>query len=297
MMGKKVKVSSCRIPTALENMGQTCYVNVILQLFHFIPELVNKISSLSGSPLLKSLHLILTLLRSSIAPVNPRIFIAALGSHISKIINTTFKPNQQHDVPEVLDYILNELSLFSATPVDLFTSHLQVSLTCQNCFQGTNSEDVSNILKLPVAFSIFDALRNHLAEESLSNINLRFCPVCNSNEESKREVFFSRLPSVLILQLLRFDFDKTKKQILKDNSEIRCNDKITISEKVGTTSVAVRYKLMAIVEHLGNYEGGHYVFQGRDDKSGSIFRCNDTSIVRKGVFTSANAYLLVYKRL
>ena len=54
---------------------------------------------------------------------------------------------------------------------------------------------------------------------------------------------------------------------------------------------------MTIISHHGYFGSGHYVSQGRDEKSGDTFLCDDLSITKKGAFTSANAYLLVYKKV
>ena len=125
------------LPSGLQNLGSTCYANSILQALLSVPEFSLKcMPEVSARPsFAKAFRLILTLLKSSKVSINPTKFLAELGSLISKEKRRTFKPNKQHDVPEVLSYMLDCLIGKSSFLAEIVTSTFRVRHTCHKCLK------------------------------------------------------------------------------------------------------------------------------------------------------------------
>jgi ubiquitin C-terminal hydrolase len=167
-------------------------------------------------------------------------------------------------------------------------------VSCQKCFTEATKEDIHNIVKLPFSSSVCDSfiLFNESPDETS-----QLCLVCGTAENFITEKYFSCAPKILICQILRFALGP-EGQVIKNNSLMTCNERITINEQDRQEIVIpVKYKLSAIVSHHGTYSSGHYTIQGRDEKSGNIFTCNDQIIIKVIKYVHENAYLLVYKRI
>ena len=94
--------------------------------------------------------------------------------------------NSQQDVPEVLNYLLDNFWI-----------------TCTNCFQSVDQEDIHMILKLNVAGNVNSAFNNYLNEEVILN---RECPVCLSKHNASLEKRVVVAGKYIIIHLKRYKF-------------------------------------------------------------------------------------------
>ena len=284
-------------PSALTNLGQTCYLNVILQMMYFNPILLRYTSAEQGATaLIKNLKLFATLSQSSVQ-IDPKFVLAKLAAHISKSRGAVFIPNTQQDVPEVLGYILDDIMQVPTVPSNLFTSSVRTCTTCNTCGNYFLTEENQHIIKLQVSESIIASLSIFLKEEAFSSQNLWSCGSCNGLRQSSRRSYFVRTPTILFIQLMRFCTDR-ENNIVKLNGLVRENRRLSIWEEDGDgVSVRIMYKLTSIVSHSGNYGSGHYTAQGCDDPSGDIYHCNDTDISKVSTFDMRDVYMLTYRKI
>ena len=85
-----------RKPPPLVNLGNTCYLNAILQALSSTWEIWAPISSAEDkSSFVRSLHSFLKLMKSSSVKMIPKQVLACLGSHISKASGRPFAVNSQ----------------------------------------------------------------------------------------------------------------------------------------------------------------------------------------------------------
>ena len=80
--------------------------------------------------------------------VRPKVFVDTLGSYITKAKGCRFYPYKSHDVAEVLEYVLEELSVCSPHIDSAFVSTISVCLTCTNYHQEIVTEDRQSIIKV-----------------------------------------------------------------------------------------------------------------------------------------------------
>ena len=105
------------------------------------------------------------------------------------------------------------------------------------------------------------SLVNYFVEEPLEGSNKINCPVCGGLQDAVKTVRFISTPNLLFVQVMRFV--NVDGKMMKKSAKVRCNSKITIHvEGTGDEAATCAYSLSGIVSHIGNYEGGHYTFQG-----------------------------------
>ena len=139
------------------------------------------------------------------------------------------------------------------------------------------------------------SLVNYFVEEPLEGSNKINCPVCGGLQDAVKTVRFISTPNLLFVQLMRFV--NVDGKMMKKSAKVRCNSKITIHvEGTGDEAATCAYSLSGIVSHIGNYEGGHYTFQGLHHTTKKVIFCDDLVTSKKKLFEDQNAYLLVYQK-
>ena len=271
------------LPAGLTNLGSTCYANCILQALLSVPEFsLRCMPENSFQPSFsKAFRLVLTLLRSSPQSITPRKFLAELASVISKSTGKTFSPNKEHDVPEVLSHVLDNLCGTSAVLRKSITTTNCVRLTCNECnTERIAEEDPLKIIPLPVKDSIQSALNSYNHSEILQGTNALECDACNKKTDTIRDSWFSELPDVLFLQLRRFFRDDDG--ILRKNLEQVSfgeviNVPLILDQEVMVPKLCP-YSLRAIIYHSGPYGKGHYTANIKYNNSNKWMHCNDSAV-------------------
>ena len=72
-----------------------------------------------------------------------------------------FVVNSQQDVPEVLNYLLDNFCGISVLSQDQIKVVIRNRITCTNCLQSDDREDIHMILKLNVAGNVNSAFNNY----------------------------------------------------------------------------------------------------------------------------------------
>ena len=80
-----------------------------------------------------------------------------------------FVVNSQQDVPEVLNYLLDKFCGISVLAQDQIRVVIRKMITCRNCLQSDDREDIRMIVKLNVAGNVNAAFNNFLNEEVILN--------------------------------------------------------------------------------------------------------------------------------
>ena len=280
-------------PKGLKNMGNTCYANAILTCFFSFPELWDFPSS---SPFLQSLKVVLVAMNSATASFAPKPFLISLKKHITGLQSHAFRFNQQHDASEVLVYVLQEVQKFTTRSPQLVSSVLVPWYSCQSCNTRAEGQDLrrpESVLNLQVSESVSASVQHLLAGGEL----LRYCQKCKRDQMCTEERTYDLLPNVLILRLLRDQFDTNLGVGVKLDTDVHCNKLLTIGSSSVQSPAPSVYHLTSVIHHIGDsLNKGHYFSTLINAKTKKMWRYNDEKVDRVTKLDGKTAYLLFYRK-
>ncbi|CAG5858679.1 unnamed protein product [Menidia menidia] len=337
----RVKAHSCAGLTGLErrsnrpgvcgldNSGNSCYLNAVLQcLCSTVPLVEHLLSQDTRRELAKSrcrvTEAFVRLLEkmwlgggSSCAPLEAR---AALGSVLPQFNNFS-----QQDAQELLLFLLNALqddfkkvlkrswmqrprrepnrSLASESTVvtRLFEGRLSYATLCMHCDQQALNTQTFTVLSLPIPkdipkCSIQDCLSLFFEQTVLTGGEQVLCSECGLRRETTVLTSLEKAPEILVLHLKRFGCKGRNQVKLRTNVSFSMKLDLTpfLSSSVHNTSSS--YHLYAVVNHTGNLNMGHYT-AACFSAPAQRWHCFDDAEVRELeeiLVQSPNAYMLLY---
>lgn len=221
----------------LKNVGNSCFVNSIIQIFINCKNFLQKISIIEK----ENPSLLFFLNNLIILPsVRHKIF-SDLISYINN--NSGFNLMEQNDAHEFLVKILDMIEKENVDVYNMFVGSKISNIYCNNCgYKNTVSESFNSI---NFYLSGHDTIKNILAREfDTECINGCICEECGSTGLSNKKII-DKFPQILIL------LNTTMKY------RITIYDKIKIVDYHG---VKIKYKLVGTVNHYGSLNNGHYNF-------------------------------------
>jgi len=300
----------------LTNLGATCYVNSLLQLwFHnpyfrkavysWVPvndpsEILNPTISkiyeggYNPSSPIGNLQLLFALMQfSKRSCVNPASFVTSLG------IDITAQQDAQ-EFSKLFVCMLEEKlshqpdSMVSSMVQKQFRGQYEYVTRCCNCLKESSSPSPFYELDLPLGsktnVTLMESLKEFLQEEKLEGLDQYFCSYCGSKQNARRKIRLRHLPPVLNIQLLRFVFDRKTGHKKKLSSAVHFPEVIEMNPYVFEASSSIEttpetankltYDLVAVLIHRGpSAYSGHYIAHIRDSSS-AWYKFND-EIVQK----------------
>ena len=215
------------------------------------------------SPLVAAYCQIMFLLKSSKNPIDPSCFLDAFSRFTVSMERGDFVVNSQQDVPEVLNYILDNFCGVSVLAQDQIKVVIRNRITCMNCLQSDDRDDIHMIMKfdihmimkLNVAGNVNSAFGNFLNEEVILDCE---CPVCLYKHNASLEKRVVVAGKYLIIHLKRYLLDDGG--WVKDMSLVNCvmeqlSFSIDLDDEVHCRKF---YHFVASIYHSGTLAAGHY---------------------------------------
>ena len=279
------------------NLGNTCYLNSVLQCFINNPEFQETILSSSGdlSSELKKLIVDFTDNEEynahmyNITPVLKFFSFRRFEQQDAHECIISFLELLIKECPYLIPKITTENSwdkLNTSPFVPIYYGQTKNCIRCLKCKTVKNIFEEFNSINLNVPLensNITDLFLNYLGKEVHSDSNnLYYCETCKSNEICEKKISLYKLPKNLIIVLKRYAFDKII-------SEVTFGDTLKIKE---TESGIVKiYKLKSVINHTGNLYNGHYT--NYTIINGKCLFIDDESVKIQN-FKHRDAYILFY---
>eukprot|EP00741_Cyanophora_paradoxa_P003091 tig00000663_g3000.t1 len=307
-----------KIGCGLENMGNSCFANAVLQSLTYTPPLANYL--LSGE-------------HSKSCRKAPEQFCAMclLEKHVGRALSQNggafqpyaivrrmreiashFRIGRQEDAHEFARYLIESMQKdclrglgkveprVSETTViqQIFGGYLRSQVKCSQCQYGSNKFDpfLDLSLELRGANSVEQALSNFTAAEVLDGENKYRCSKCKKLVRATKRLTIHHSPNVLTIQLKRFDFGRHSGKINKPvafGPTLDLGPFVSCREREGH-----QYALYAAVVHAGHsMHSGHYYAYVKSPSD--FWHCMDDSSVRpasEAAVLREPAYVLFYRR-
>jgi ubiquitin C-terminal hydrolase len=306
------------------NLGNTCYVNTLIQCIGHTTKLKNIFKNLdcANSKLANELQSVLNIIWNISENERyiclPKGLLHEIYSSFDDIV-----PGNQHDLYEIFvlifDKIINEIgvpispSKSSNNAVNNINSivnnfnnnkmskllktiqGIQLSiLKCESCgYQQVNPEvfitlmlDIPNIDK---TFHFNDILSKYFDKDHVPDWK---CDKCHNKGAGYKIMQLWKVPEVLIIVLKRFDSNLQK---INTPINIPCNLTFSKGSILKNINKDYNYTLMAVGNHTGSFRGGHYYAFCKNNNL--WYNYNDEHVNQSDNFNIQDAYILFYQKI
>ena len=235
--------------------------------------------------------------------------IDCFHNSISREINMTVSGNIENDTDKAavkcFEMIKNMYSKEYSEIWNLFYAiHISEIVSLENDSQKLQmTPEPFFMLDLPIpennkSPSLIDCLNHYVKGEVLEGENAWYNEETKQKENIRKKISFWSFPTILVIDLKRFNSRNMKNQILVSFPL----DNLDLSEYVvGYKKSSYVYELYGVCNHSGGVFGGHYTSYVKN-ANGKWYHFNDTSVsevspgVESNMIVSPKAYTLFYRK-
>ncbi|KAM6180833.1 ubiquitin carboxyl-terminal hydrolase 8 isoform 2-T2 [Erethizon dorsatum] len=292
--------------TGLRNLGNTCYMNSILQCLCNAPHLADYFNrncyqdDINRSNLLghkgevaEEFGIIMKALwTGQYRYISPKDFKITIGK-----INEQFAGYSQQDSQELLLFLMDGLH------EDLNKGQFKSTVQCLTCHKKSRTFEAFMYLSLPLASTsrctLQDCLRLFSKEEKLTDNNRFYCSHCRARRDSLKKIEIWKLPPVLLVHLKRFSYDGRWKQKLQTSVDFPLENLDLSQYVIGPKNNLKKYNLFSVSNHYGGLDGGHYTAYCKNAARQRWFKFDDHEVsdISAASVKSSAAYILFYTSL
>jgi len=272
----KASATSFLRPQGLQNLGNTCYMNSVLQCLCRAPGFFDLLEANKRDQVVERLA---RLLRSYHTRENVTGELAdfrrVLTSRLSR-----FRGGEQQDAKDLLMELTSYLEKVNRPAAELFYGKRADKITCLKCKTQIQAE--AELFLVPLERQRSLDVGNFLAHDDefmLTGENKLKCAHCKTACEARVVTKIVKAPQVLVVYIEPFDMRGK-----------RIKQSISVSERV--TLLGRRYALFGLVAHHGSsIHSGHFTAHVKYSR---WYQCDDSRVTATEVAWS-QAYLLFYE--
>lgn len=257
----------------LNNFGNTCYINTIIQLFINNTQFMTYIKRKDYPE-----EYLLDIIKNIDTSSNLRKFLICLQEKIGDSI----KINEQNDASEIYVKILDIFEQEDENSVSFFTGIHRKTYICTRCMNKREKSENFTSLNLYITTesnNLQKSLMRIFDKEMLDNVE---CEVCQAGTKTEVKNKITKWPKNLIFLINRYhidykiniDFDYTRHIELLLNSTVN------------------KYSLTGIINHIGAKDIGHYTYIKISNSS--CTEISDDKVRQIVNFKSPMNYMLIY---
>ncbi|KAG0278392.1 Ubiquitin carboxyl-terminal hydrolase 36 [Linnemannia gamsii] len=303
------------IGPGLNNLGNTCFLNSVLQCLTYTAPLTNYLLSGHHSNSCKTTNFCMMCLlenhvgrcfsRSMTESISPKVIVGRLRN-----IAKQFRIGRQEDSHEFARYLVDALQrsclighdsklddrIKETTVVhQIFGGYFQSQVKCMRCGHESNTFETYLDVSLDIkgADSVQKAFRDYTTPEILSKGNQYKCEKCKILVDAKKQMTIYDAPNILSVHLKRFTFTGQK-----INRHVRFEPTLSLTPYMSKNKDHgdLNYSLYAVLVHAGgSCHSGHYYCYVKGS-NGIWYSMNDShvGVVSLQSVLSQNAYMLFY---
>ncbi|XVE53659.1 hypothetical protein DITRI_Ditri03aG0020700 [Diplodiscus trichospermus] len=313
-----LRITFRKIGAGLENLGNTCFLNSVLQCLTYTEPLVAYLQSgkHQNSCRIAGFCALCAIQKHVSRALQSTGRILAPNDLVSNIrcISRNFRNSRQEDAHEYMVNLLESMHkccLPSGVPSEspsayekslvhkIFGGRLRSQVKCVQCSYCSNTFDPFLDLSLEIvkADSLYKALKNFTAAELLDGGERQYqCQRCKQKVKAIKQLTVYNAPHVLTVHLKRFrplDFGQ------KIDRKVEFGPTLDMKPFVsGSNEVDLKYTLYGVLVHYGwSTHSGHYYCFVRTS-SGMWYSLDDNRVVQVSERTvlEQKAYMLFYVR-